>query len=81
MTPRGIETGIGALSWQYPDRAVLPRVGSGHVGNSGVYALVHTLGVGWEDALPAEVRGEIVVGHLEPLVTGLALAGGVGPVG
>ena len=53
MTPRAIVTGIGALSWQYPDRARLPGAGSGPVGESGLSALIHTPGVGWEDAPPA----------------------------
>ncbi len=57
MTPKGIETGIGALSWQYRGRPGLPGAGAGPGGEPGLGALIHTLGVGWEDALPA-VMGE-----------------------
>ena len=46
MTPRGIGTGIRALSWQYPDRSGLPGLGAGPVGESGVCALIHDLAVG-----------------------------------
>ena len=48
----GIETVIGELSWEYPDRAGLPGVGAGPVGKSGVGAVIHARGVGWGDALP-----------------------------
>ena len=36
--------------------------------------MIHTLGVGLGDAWP-QLRGAIMVGHQEPLLTGLALAG------
>ena len=41
MTPRGIETGIGSLSWQYPDRARLPGAGAGPLGKSGLGVVIH----------------------------------------
>ena len=53
MTLRGIETGIRALSWQYPDHARLPGAGAGPAGESGLNALIHAPDVGWEDAPPA----------------------------
>ena len=65
MTPRGIETGIGALSWEYPERAGLPGTGSGPVGESGIGPLIHDLGAGWGDALPV-ARGYIIAGHQKP---------------
>ena len=52
---RGNETGIGALSWEYPDRSGLPGHGSGPVGKSGVGALIHALGAGRGDAFPASI--------------------------
>ncbi len=55
------------------DHTGLPGAGAGSVRESSLGTLIHTLGVGLEDALPA-VRGEIVVGHQKYLVTGLALA-------
>ena len=73
MTPRGIETGIRALSWQYPDRAGLPGAGAGPLGEPGIGAVTRSLGARCEDPLPA-VSGGIIVGHLKPLETGLALA-------
>ena len=63
-----------------PDHAHLPGAGAGPIGESGLGTLIHTLGVGWGDALPA-VRGEIVSGHQKSLVTGLAPGQGVGPAG
>ena len=39
------------------DHPGLPGVGAGPVGESGLGALIHTLGAGWEGALPA-VTGE-----------------------
>ena len=43
------------------------------LGKSGIGAMIHTLGVGWEDAIPA-VTGDIAVGHQTPPVAEVALA-------
>ena len=56
MTPMGIETGVGVLYWQYPDRSGLLGVGSGPVGGSGVGRLIHALDDRRGDALPAVTR-------------------------
>ena len=73
MTPRGIETGIGVLSWKYPGRSGLPGAGAGSLRKSGLGALTLTFGAGWGDALLV-ARWKMKVGHLKLLVTGLALA-------
>ena len=56
-----------------PHHPRLPGVGAGPVGESGIDALTHAFGFGGEDSLPA-VGGKIMVGHLKPLVSVLALA-------
>ena len=35
--------------------------------------MIHALGVRWEDTLPT-AEGTVMVAHLKPVVTGLALA-------
>ena len=55
------------------DHTGLPGAGAGPVGESGICALIDTLGVGWGDVLPA-VRGEMMVNRLKTMETGLALA-------
>ena len=73
MIPGGMETRIGALSWQYPDRAGLPGVGAGPLGESFRGALIHTVGTDWETH-DRQLMGNIGVGHRKPLVTEIAPA-------
>ena len=47
MTPGGIETGIGALSWQIRTALFYLDMVPDPVGQSGVGVVIHAPGAGW----------------------------------